>query len=145
MDQEGREEEKSLYGGNEKQLSRIMNLPWGTIAIQGKLAFPRKSWWILMMVMTITGAKTQDPGVSEIKGDLPLQVLEGMDMSHASYKLEAFDCDEPEDVITRSIPQSCNPEVGDESESEQGVEVVQDYTILQKVPTFEYSTTLCTL
>ena len=66
-------------------------------------------------------------------------------MSHSSYKLEAFDCDEPEDIITRSILQSCNPEVGDESESEQGMDVVQDYTILQKVPTFEYSVTLCTL
>ena len=83
-----------------------------------------------MIIVTITGVMAQDPKVSEIKESLPMQVLEGMDMSHASYKLEAFDCDEPEDVITQSIPQSCTPEVGDESESEQELDVVQDYTIL---------------
>ena len=66
-------------------------------------------------------------------------------MSHASYQLEAFDCDKPQDIITRSIPSSCNPEIGGELETNNNGEVLQDYTILQKVLTFEYSATLCTL
>ena len=37
-----------------------------------------------MMAMAITGTVAQDLGALEVKEDLPAQVLEGMDMSHAS-------------------------------------------------------------
>ena len=63
-------------------------------------------------------------------------------MSHGSYWLDAFDCDKPEDIVTQSIPESCA--VNDE-EKEEMEEELQNYTILQKVPTFEYTATLCTL
>ena len=68
-----------------------------------------------------------------------------MDMSHATYRLEAFDCDEPEDVITQSIPESCTADTEEVKESETGLDFIQDYTIVQRIPTFEYSATLCTL
>ena len=68
-----------------------------------------------------------------------------MDMSHSSYRLDAFDCDKPEDIVTQSIPESCAVETGELEESGKESEVRQDYTILQKVPTFEYAATLCTL
>ena len=62
-------------------------------------------------------------------------------MSHGLYRLDAFDCDEPEDIITQSIPESCSADTAEEKEPEER----QEYTILQKVPTFEYPATLCTL
>ena len=66
-------------------------------------------------------------------------------MAHDTYQMEAFNCDEPQDVITRSIPKSCNPDA--EDDQEEGLEEValEDYTILQKVVNFEYTATLCTL
>ena len=56
----------------------------------------------------------EDAGVTS---DLPAQVLQGMDMSHSSYRLDAFDCNQPEDVVTQSIPESCNT---DNQEPEEG-------------------------
>ena len=32
---------------------------------------------------------------------------DGLDMLHQAYELEAFDCNDPEEVITESIPHSC--------------------------------------
>ena len=68
-----------------------------------------------------------------------------MDMSHSSYCLDAFDCDQPEDVVTQSIHESCAVETKELEDTEEESEGRQDYTILQKVPTFEYAATLCTL
>ena len=79
---------------------------------------------------------------TEANSGLPAQVLKGMDMSHGSYRLDAFDCDEPEDIVTQSIPKSC---AVDDDENEDMEEESQNYTILQKVPTFEYKATLCSL
>ena len=62
-------------------------------------------------------------------------------MSHGLYHLDAFDLDEPKDIITQSIPNSCSSDAAEEKEPKER----QEYTILQKVPTFEYSATLCTL
>ena len=31
-----------------------------------------------------------------------------MDILHEVYELEAFDCDNPEEVVTQSIPHSCS-------------------------------------
>ena len=59
--------------------------------------------------------------------------------------LDAFDCDEPEDTVTQSIPESCAVETEEQEDVEKEFEAKQDYTILQKVPTFEYAATLCTL
>ena len=68
-----------------------------------------------------------------------------MDMSHSSYSLDAFDCDKPEDIVTQSIPERCAVETKEQEDLEMESEARQDYTILQKVPTFEYSANLCTL
>ena len=62
---------------------------------------------------------------------MPPQVFKGMDMSHQAYELEAFDCDDPEEVVTQSIPHSCSvksldgPHLTVEPESTP----MQDYTI----------------
>ena len=83
----------------------------------------------------------EDTGVTS---DLPAQVLKGMDMSHPSYHLDAFDCDQPEDVVTQSIPESCNTENKEPEEDEMEADI-QDYTILQEVTSFQYTATLCNL
>ena len=82
---------------------------------------------------------------TEVTSDLPAQVLKGMDMSHSTYRLDTFNCDEPEDVVTQSIPESCAVETEEQKDVEKEFEARQDYTVLQKVPTFEYAATLCTL
>ena len=57
--------------------------------------------------MTV-GARAQDTsGVPGIE-NLPPQVLKGMDMSHQVYQFKAFDCDDPEDVLTHSILHGCS-------------------------------------
>ena len=58
MDQESKEEAKSAYGGNGKLLSKTIKLLGSTNVLQGKLAILRRSWWILMMAITITGVRT---------------------------------------------------------------------------------------
>ena len=68
-----------------------------------------------------------------------------MDMSHSSYRLDAFNCDQPEDIVTQSIPESCTTETEEPEDDKVESEGRQDYTILQKVPTFEYAATLCNL
>ena len=68
-----------------------------------------------------------------------------MPVAHDTYQMEAFDCDEPQDIVTRSIPKSCNPEEEDEQETSLEEVALEDYTILQKVVNFEYNATLCTL
>ena len=70
-----------------------------------------------------------------------------MDMLHYAYQLEAFDFDNPEEVVTQSIPQGCSVKGLDgmspiiESESAPK----QEYTILQQVLSFEYLAILCTV
>ena len=80
-----------------------------------------------------------------IISDLPEQVLQGMDTSHSSYCLDAFNCDQPEDVVTQSIPESCNTDNEEPEEDKMEADNRQDYTILQKVTTFEYPAMLCNL
>ena len=94
---------------------------------------------VVIVLATQTGA--QDLEDMEVSSVPPNQVLAGIDMSHGLDRLDAFDCDEPEDIITQSIPNSCSADAAEEKEPEER----QEYTILQKVPTFEYPATLCTL
>ena len=94
---------------------------------------------IVIMLTAQIGAQGLED--MEVSSEPPNQVLAGMDMSHGSYRLDAFDCDEPEDTITQSIPSSCSADAAEETEPEEE----QEYTILQKVPTFEYPAILCTL
>ena len=65
-------------------------------------------WWgvvCLVLSLTATIAQAQEEGgVLE----LPLQVLKGMDMLYQVYELEAFDCGNPEEVVTQSNPHSCS-------------------------------------
>ena len=68
-----------------------------------------------------------------------------MPVAHDTYQMEAFDCDEPQDIVTRSIPKSCNTEVENDQETSLEEVALEDYTILQKVVNFEYKATLCTL
>ena len=99
------------------------------------------SWCVILIIVLATRIEAQDLEDTEGNSDIQAQVLAGMDMSHGSYRLDAFDCYEPEDIITQSIPESCSAETAEEKEPDDR----QKYTILQKVPTFEYAATLCTL
>ena len=98
-----------------------------------------------MIIVIVTRVGAQNIENSEDSSDLPAQVLKGMDMSHATYRLDAFDCDELEDVVTQNILESCAVKTKEEADVELDSEARQDYTILQKVATFEYAATLCTL
>ena len=102
-------------------------------------------WWgvtclVLALTATVVWAQ-EEGGILE----LPSQVLKGMDMSHQAYQLEAFDCNDPKEVVTQSIPQGCSvkgldgtsPTVESESTPKQ------DYTILQRVLSFEYLAFMC--
>ena len=72
--------------------------------------------------------------------ELLSQVLKGIDLSNQGYELKAFNCDDPEEVVTQRIPQVCSvkgldgPSPTVESESAPK----QEYTILQLVSLFEY-------
>ena len=98
-----------------------------------------------MIIVVATKARAQ--GLESIvePNELPAQVLKGMDMSHQTYHLDAFNCDKPEDVLTQSIPQGCTVKATDDTDLDTNTAAKQDYTILQKVVTFEYPATLCTL
>ena len=64
---------------------------------------------------------------------------------HIKHIFDTFDCDKQEDVLTQSIPQGCSVKALDDMDLETNTTPKQDYTILQKVATFEYPATLCTL
>ena len=66
-------------------------------------------------------------------------------MSYEAYHFKVFNCDEPEDVLTQSIPHGCSVKEleGEPQDTESAPK--QEYTILQRVATFEYPATLCTL
>ena len=104
-----------------------------------------RHWWgVLVLILALTAAVVGAQEETEV-GDLPPQVLKGMDMSHQAYELEAFNCDDPEEVITQSIPHSCSvkslgePHLTLESEANPK----HDYTILKQVSSFEYPAVMC--
>ena len=90
-----------------KKLGCAMILIPATIVTPRMLLNTWNGWRIVMLIIIITGASAQylesPPGVDS----LPPQVRKGIDMSHEAYHFRAFDCDEPEDVLTQSIPHSC--------------------------------------
>ena len=103
------------------------------------------SWCIVMIIVIATEARAHDLETLTDTNNLPPQVLKGMDMSHKAYQFDAFDCDEPEDVLTQSIPHRCSMKALDGKDLDTNTTPKQEYTILQRVATFEYSATLCTL
>ena len=66
-------------------------------------------------------------------------------MSHNAYRFKAFDCDEPEDVLTQSIPHRCSVKALDGEPQDTDWAPKQEYKILQKVAMFDYLATLCTV
>ena len=62
------------------------------------------SWCIVMLIVIATEARAQNLETLTGTNGLPPQVLQGMDMSHEAYRF----CDEPEDVLTQSIPHGCS-------------------------------------
>ena len=105
----------------------------------------KSSWWILVLAVAAPSIAAQGSGEAEGEVVPPRRLLDGMPMAHDAYQMEAFDCDEPQDIITRSIPKSCNSEMDEEQEEAHEGVALEDYTILQKVVNFEYTATLCTL
>ena len=76
------------------------------------------SWCVVMIIVIATKAGAQDLESIIEPDELPAQVLKGMDMSHETYRLDAFDCDEPEDVLTHSIPQGCAVKTTEDADSD---------------------------
>ena len=102
--------QKGEREGGEK-LGRAWELGLSQLKPVDRLTTTKKKWWLLVMAVTIPRAVAQAAGEVENGGKQPGVVFKGVPMSHASYQLEAFDCDEPQDIITRSIPSNCNPEI----------------------------------
>ena len=128
-----------------KQLGCAMVLLPATIITRRLLTNVWNSWCIAMIIVIATKARAQDLKTLTETNELPPQVLKGIDMSHQAYRLNTFDCDKPEDVLTQSIPQGCTVRTSDDTDPDTNTASKQDYTILQKVATFEYPATLCTL
>ena len=99
-----------------KQLGCAMVLLPATIITRRLLTNAWNSWCVVMIIVLAARVGAQNIEDAEASSDLPAQVLEGMDMSHATYCLDAFDCDEPEDVVTQSIPESCTVKTKEESD-----------------------------
>ena len=146
-----KEEEEEVHRQGEqvvrgmKQLGCAMVLLPATIITRRLLTNIWNSWCVAMIIVIATQARAQDLETLAETNELPPQVLKGMDMSHQAYRLNTFDCDEPEDVLTQSILQGCAVKTSDEKDRDTNTASKQDYTILQKVVTFEYPATLCTL
>ena len=60
--------------------------------------------YIMLLVTTVSAQDIDSPSVTE---GLPPQVRKGMDIAHDAYRFAAFNCDEPEEVLTQSIPHGC--------------------------------------
>ena len=88
-----------------KQLGWDMVLLPATIITRRLLTNIWNSWCIVMIFVIATKARAQDLESIIEPDELPAQVLKGMDMSHETYCLDAFDCDEPEDVFRFTILQ----------------------------------------
>ena len=84
-----------------------------------------------MIIELASRAGAQDLEDPEVTSDLPPQVLKGMDMSHSSFRLDAFICDQPEDIVIQSVPESCTTETEEPEDDTEKSEGRQDYTILQ--------------
>ena len=67
-----------------------------TIITRRLLTNAWNSWCVVLIIALATRVGAQDLEDTEVNSDLPAQVLAGMDMSHSSYRLDAFDCDKPE-------------------------------------------------
>ena len=128
-----------------KQLGCAMVLLPTTIFTRRLLTNVWNSWCIAMIIVITTEARAQDIETLTDTNELPPQVLKGMDMSHQAYRYDAFDYDKPEDVLTQSIPQGYSVNISDCTDPDPNNAPKQDYTILQKVVTFEYPATLCML
>ena len=85
---------------------------WAIMPCPVILAFYRWTlyWWgvtCLVLALMATRARAHAEGGIFVREELPPQVLKGMEMLHQAYQLEAFDCNDPEEVVTQSIPQGC--------------------------------------
>ena len=60
MDQESKEEMRSMCGGEEKRLSHTIKLLENISVLPGKLAGIRRSWWIIVMATVSTVARAQE-------------------------------------------------------------------------------------
>ena len=102
-----------------------------TIVTRRMLLNAWNGWCIVMLIIIITGVSVQDPGSTPNVDGLPPQVHKGMKMSHEAYRFESFDCNEPEDVLTQSIPHSCSVKALEGKPRDMEPEPKQEYMILQ--------------
>ena len=69
-----------------KQLGCAMVLLPATIITRQLLTNAWNSWCIVLIIVLATRTGAQDSGDTEVTGE-----LKGMDMSHSTYHLDAFD------------------------------------------------------
>ena len=104
MEQENGKGERFAYGIGATECNQAIKPLDIRRALAGGVASGRRSWWIVVMATVSTVTRAQESGDLEGDKQFPARVLSGMDMSHDTYKLEVFDCNDPEDMVTRSIP-----------------------------------------
>ena len=102
-------------------------------------------WCIIIVILFSHPVCMQDLETTPVPEPIPPQVEKGMDMTHETYKFSAFDCDTPEDVVTQSIPRGCSVEQSPTDTHRDDSSPRQEYTVLQRVASFEYNATLCTV
>ena len=100
LDQETVEEAQQKFDRNRKELGWALVLYPAAIITRRLLTNAWNSWCVVLIIVLATRIEAQDLENTETNSDIPTQVLAGMDMSHGSYRLDAFNCDEPEDIIT---------------------------------------------
>ena len=86
---------------------------------------------------------SEDLWVLAEEEDGPPCLREKRAASQENYHLEAYDCNEPEEIVVYPIPQQCPEMKGLVSPSTLSGTKQQNYTIIQEVTTFDYPATLC--
>ena len=99
--------------------------------------------WYGLCVLTLAMLASGDLWVQAEKEDGPPCLREKRTASQETYHLEAYDCNEPEEIRVYPTPPKCPEIKGLVSPLTLSKTKQQNYTILQKVSTFDYPATLC--
>ena len=91
LDQETVEETQRKLARNQRELGWAMVLYPVDIITRRLLTNAWSSWCVVMVVMLTAQTGAQGLEDMEVSSEPPNQVLAGMDMSHGSYRLDAFD------------------------------------------------------
>ena len=83
-------------------------------------------WCVLTLAMLATGAQAKD--ISGPQGSRD-HTEEEVVIPQGTYRLEAFDCNEPEEAMVQNIPKSCTIEREGTSSPKPSQSPQQNYTV----------------